>query len=128
MNRNEILAASDEQLNEWCATEAMGWMKVVDQWDGSVSFHRPKDPPTTLAYYEPTDDLTQAIGLLDRLRETLVFEWELSTLAKYKKYLVTIWWGGFTNFACHEDDSKTRAIVIACLLAVVEMEQETVTP
>lgn len=126
MNKDEILSATDEQLNQWAAEKIRGWNRKHNQFStppdwwavgnhGVVSIER----------YSPTTDIAQAVALLDHLRDTQGYEWELSTLAKDKPYMATVWWDGFCQFVCQEDDSRTRAIVIAALLAVAEIEQQT---
>lgn len=147
MNRETILSASDEQLNEWCAEKIWGWIHNPDYraktdkadtlWMNnkgkvlfSVAYQYQSNPLAKWEHiwhnYHPTTNIAQAIALLETLRDTRGFEWDLSSLSNNKGHFVaTVWDSGFCNFVCYGDNSKEKAIVIASLLAVTEMEAQS---
>ncbi len=136
MNREQILTATDEELNSLCATEIWKWRleQGANYKDGSVAFPsvwRNTDDVSTFCQWDyiPTDNIEQAVELLHTLRYKCGlpnFDWLIGTCYNRMVFRVQITHTeALPHFAfTHEDESLTRAIVIACLLAVAEMESQ----
>jgi len=132
MNKDEILAASDEQLNEWAAVKVRGWNRKRNQFSTPPDWWAVGDHGVvSIERYAPTTDIAQAIALLDHLAEQQFFNSIYSNVNRLHRVSIGKrgeW--GYCNGSC-EDASRSRAIVVACLLAladVEELEQQTVTP
>lgn len=103
VNQEAILAASDQQLNEWAAEKVMGWTLYYEQMD-----------------FEPVTDLLQAIALLDHLEKQGFYNSIHSNVGQpHRVHVGKRYEGGYVNGSC-ESKSRSRAIVVACLLAVVD--------
>jgi len=143
MRKNEILAASDRQLNEWAAAKVLG-LEVSEWYDAVTVSDKPmmkidssdrvivSEPflfGTMTEYshqwhlYNPATDIAQAIGLLDHLREQGFYHSLYSNINRDHKVHVGKQgkWGYCSGFC--EDASRSRAIVVACLLALADVEE-----
>lgn len=125
MNKDEILAATDEQLNQWATEKVMGYQFDRTKglfWNGGGDWFHAHKPVTRTA---------QAMGLLEHLRETRGGWWHsASPHTDYPYFHVVIFADGKGDIppqaiASKSDKSLPRAITMACLLAVVEMDKQT---
>lgn len=130
MSKSEILSATDEQLNTWCAEKVMGWeldtstAKGYWEWhneDWSVSRYK--------EMYRPIADLVQGIALLDKIQRDTGMWWQIgSPLSVGEGYHVMVMGDmrkGYPRVAAsRSDESLPRAIVTAALLAMEWMQEE----
>lgn len=127
MNRETILSASNSKLDVLCATKIIGW-KVSKGFE--VKVYRDKnDYVHSYHAYSPSTNIAQAIALLTHLRDTwgmVNFDWAIRTCYNRNVFQVQmIRCETLPHFQfVSEHESLPRAIVIASLLAVAEMEAQ----
>jgi hypothetical protein len=123
-NREAILAASDERLNQWAAEKVMGWHKgmVLASWGNNA--WADKEGIITYPFaskFCPLTDIAQAMALLPLAGAN----WSIEGDKYESNFRCSIKTNGNpSRWVSHAGGSLPRAITIAALLAVAAMEGE----
>lgn len=138
-SKDEVMAATPEQLNEWAALHVMGWKKLHDvdrpQFITWVSQDR-----TTVQRglcYSPTTDIAQAMSLLMHLQATRKWSWSVKAaelrLNPRTEYSCTIVKHSVVDYMINTsleppitvmEDSLPLTITRAALLAIAAKKEQ----
>lgn len=128
MDKEQILGTSDSNLNALCATEIMGykdngmfsWLKKAE---GNINGVRYSGLTIEKRGYKPTANIEQAMEMLAHLKAD-GFYWAIHSNVN-QPHRVTVGKKNEDGY-CQgfgEEQSLTRAITIACLLAVADTKE-----